>query len=288
MRKVVITGAAGFIGGSLARRFAHENCEVVGIDRIEPPTSAISRFVSARLNEEIDPEVFLHADLLIHCAHDMSAGSYRANVEGTRLWAEQARRGGTRSQLFLTSVSAHRQSPSEYGRAKFELESWFVNAGEYVIKPGLVAGPGGSFAALVSMIRTMKVVPIPGANKIRLALTDIGTLSQVILNFEHLKKGSVCNLIQPHWPGFLDFAKAIRRCLGIKGTIIPLNVQTAKLALWLAGKIQFPLPPTLNYSSFCALEQSQRYGYESWYGDLGLQVHTTEELLEIYRREVSR
>ncbi len=286
MRKVVITGAAGFIGGSLAKRFADENCEVVGIDRIEPSMPAFSRFICARLNEKIDPEVFLRVDLILHCAHDMSPGSYRANVDGTRLWAEQARQRGARSQLFLTSVSAHRQAPSEYGRAKFALESLFLNEGGYVIRPGLVAGPGGSFAALVGMIRTMKVVPIPGANKIRLALTDIGTLSQVILNFEQLKKGSVCNLVQPHWPGLWDFAKAIRRCLGIQGAIIPLNVQTAKLVLWVAGKFRFPLPPTLNYASFCALEQSQRYGYESSYGDLGLQVRTLEELLQLYRGKV--
>lgn len=285
--KVVITGAAGFIGGSLARRFTDENCDVVGIDRVEPYLPAFSRFVCARLNEKIDPEVFSRADLILHCAHDMSPGSHRTNVDGTRLWAEQARQKGAHNQLFLTSVSAHRQAPSEYGRAKSELESYFLNEGGYVIRPGLVAGPGGSFAALVGMLRSMKVVPIPGANKIRLALTDIEALSQVILNFEQLKKGRVCNLIQPHWPGFLDFAKAVRRCLGIKGAIIPLNVQIAKLVLWVAAKLRFPLPPALNYASFCALEQSQKYGYESSYGDLGLQVRTLEELLELYSGKVS-
>jgi nucleoside-diphosphate-sugar epimerase len=281
--KVVITGASGYIGGALARRFVAAGCEVLGIDRIESPIPSSHRLIRASLNEPVDAEIFRFADLVIHCAHDMSPGSYRRNVDGTRKWADQARECGTRNQLFLTSVSAHRRAPSEYGKAKFELESYFLEKGEHVVRPGLVAGPGGSFAAIVGMLRNRAVVPVPGANKIRLALTDIQTLSQVILNFEKLRKGTCYNLIQPEWPGFWDFAKKVRHHFGVQGMTIPLNVQAAKLVLWVAGVLRFPLPATLNYASFCALEQSQKYGYESSYGILGLPARSVEELLEVYR-----
>jgi nucleoside-diphosphate-sugar epimerase len=281
--KIVITGASGYIGGFLARTFVAAGCEVLGIDRIESSIPSSHRLIRASLNEPMDAEIFRFADLVIHCAHDMSPGSYHRNVNGTRKWADQARECGARNQLFLTSVSAHRQAPSEYGKAKFELETYFLEKKEHVVRPGLVAGPGGSFASIVGMLKNMTVVPVPGANKIKLALTDIQTLSQTILNFEKLKKGTCYNLVQPIWPGFWDFAKKVRHYLGVKGVAIPLNVQVAKLALWVAGALRYPLPATLSYDSFCALEQSQKYGYESSYGVLGLRARSLEELLAVYR-----
>ena len=280
--KVVITGASGYIGGTLAKQFLAKDCEVAGIDRIEASIPGLSRFLLARLNEPAEPGIFANADLVIHCAHDMSPGSFQANITGTQLWARQAKSCGAKNQLFLTSVSSHRQAPSEYGRAKFELERFFLDEGEYVIRPGLVAGPGGSFAAIIRMLRTMAVVPIPGANKIRLALTDIRTLSQVILNFTQLDQGRVYNLIQPHWPGFWDFAREVRRYFGVRGVTVPLNVHAARLLLRAAGVLRLPLSATLNYSSFCALEQSQKYGYESSYDALGLPARSLTQLLEIY------
>jgi nucleoside-diphosphate-sugar epimerase len=285
--KVVITGASGYIGGTLARRFAAAGHEVLGIDRIESPIPSSHRLIQASLNEPVDAEVFRHADLVVHCAHDMLPGSFRRNVDGTRKWANQARECGARNQLFLTSVSAHRCAPSEYGQAKFELESYFMEKGDRVIRPGLVAGPGGSFAAIVSMLRNKAIVPVPGANRIRLALTDIQTLTRVILDFEKLKKGTCYNLIQPDWPGFWDFASKVRRHFGAQGMAIPLNIHAAKLLLWVAGVLRYPLPATLNYASFCALEQSQKYGYESSYGILGLRALSLEELLEVYSGDMS-
>lgn len=277
--KVVITGVSGFVGSRMAGAFLSRGDTVVGISRSDPKRIDLHRFIRAKLNEKLDATCFEGADLVVHAAHDNTAGTTQTNVKGTLNWFEQAKKNGVRTQLYFTSVSAHPDAPSEYGKVKFQLERFFIEQGERVVRPGLVVGPGGRFGDMVHFLKRLPWAPVLGGNRIRMKLIDILTLSHAILNYEALKKGVVYNLFQPAPVGLLDLAHAIRRRIGVKGPLIPVSVGLSKRLLRL-GEIAGLLPPPMSYANFNALVQSQDYDYVSSYTELGIPSKTLEELLD--------
>jgi len=278
--KIVITGASGFIGSELAAHFYARGDQVIGISRRESRSAAWHTFFQTSLGQSCDPAAFQNADLVIHTAHDRTKGACQTNVSGTKLWFDQARRAGAHLQLFLSSVAAHREAPSEYGRAKFILEEYFFKEGGLVIRPGLVVGHGGTFMEMLHFLTRFPVVPIPGGDRLKVVLTDITTLSEVALKHSFLKKRAIYNLFQPEWIGLYSLGREIRRLFKVRGFLLPLPIALSKFMIKMAEKVW--LPQTLSYESLCNTEKSQYYGYVSSYPELGLPIKTLTEMLKTY------
>ena len=108
-QRVFITGAGGFIGSALSRRYATLGAEVLGVDVEADADRAI---VAGDISEPGPWQ--LHAagcDLFIHTAALVSnaAGldrSWRVNVVGTRRALDAAVRGGARRFVHFSSVRA--------------------------------------------------------------------------------------------------------------------------------------------------------------------------------------
>jgi nucleoside-diphosphate-sugar epimerase len=107
VRRVLITGAAGFIGRALAERMRGDGFEVVGVDLEADPGAGIVAGDVAKPGPWQEAargcEVVVHTAALVGMPTDVSR-FWHVNVRGTRLALEAARDAGARRFVHLSSV----------------------------------------------------------------------------------------------------------------------------------------------------------------------------------------
>jgi NADH dehydrogenase len=169
-RRLLITGASGYIGRRLVSAARERGFEVVATVR-EPRHRAPARGVtvgSFDLTRTDDLDGMLAGiDGVIHLAAIIAESSRPAgadedlNVSGTRRLLDAARRQGVRRFVFLSSQSAAEDSPTSYGRSKWEIEQLLNGKGECSVRTGLVSGgpPRGVYGTLFRLVKRMPVLP---------------------------------------------------------------------------------------------------------------------------------
>jgi nucleoside-diphosphate-sugar epimerase len=107
-RRVLITGASGFIGRALVQRFAELGSEVVGVDLVADPAAGI--VAGSTLQPSAWAQQLAGADLVIHTAAIVSNTAprtqvWRVNVLGTQRVLQAAVAAGVRRFVFLSSIT---------------------------------------------------------------------------------------------------------------------------------------------------------------------------------------
>lgn len=214
--KIVLSGATGFLGSALRRHWQSAGYTVTD-------TGAY------RLGEKIPAGLFDGADVFVHAAHAFGPGQMQCNVDGASALVDSAR---VQRQLFLGSLSAHAGARSEYGATKFAIERLFLDRGHTVVRPGLVAGPGGLFQRLTGNLQKWRVVPLvdPHTRDVAvIALTDF--LAAVTAIVESNRTGA-WNLFAPDLLTPAEFARAVWRAPGV---VVPIPGRVAEIGLAAAG-----------------------------------------------------
>lgn len=194
MKRVLVTGANGFIGIALCRCLHAEGFEVVAALRsqdtrfaLQGVRSVIIGHINAQTNWN---EVVAGVDIVVHLAarvHAMSEvqrrqiDAYRAvNVEGTENLAECAARAGVKRLIFLSSIKVNGEentntyseqcppSPEDaYGVSKMEAERILKEIADksamevVILRPPLVYGPGVKANFLTLMRLVSQKIPFP-------------------------------------------------------------------------------------------------------------------------------
>jgi len=203
MKTILISGANGFIARHLAKKLKRPGFRIIGTSRwlreIENFDSIYEGKLMTPLKDVFERE---HVDVFIHCANYTGDNDYKINVDGTKLWAEQAKANGVRLQIFMSSISAKMDSPSSYGRAKYCLENWFINNGHVVLRLGLVIGNGGIFQRVLTMVKKYPLIPLLDKGKALVYITGIEFLcdvvNDIIMGEELIQKRRTWNLFQPN------------------------------------------------------------------------------------------
>lgn len=187
--RVVVTGASGFIGRSIAARLRHGGDSVIGVDR-QP--SAVDQIVAGDVSVPGDwQRAFAGADLVVHTAALVSnaptlADAWTVNVLGTRNVLDAAVRAGMPRFVHISSVrvfsdldfpdgvtESHPVRPdgNPYVDTRVASEQAVLQAhaaGEMavtVVRPGDVYGPGS---------RPWTVLPVEMIKKNRFLLPAMG------------------------------------------------------------------------------------------------------------------
>ena len=214
---IVVTGASGFLGGSLVRQLASSNAFTVRAPLRRTGVclpDAVVALPIADLDASTDwqhvlpgVDVVVHASARVHVMHEAAANPLaefrRTNVEGTLNLARQAAAAGVRRFIFISSIKVNGEATSPgkpfsahdtpapldpYGRSKAEAEQGLrelaVATGMEVviIRPVLVYGPGVK-ANFLNMMRWLsKGVPLPfGAIHNRRSLVSLDNLISLIV-----------------------------------------------------------------------------------------------------------
>lgn len=212
-RKIVVTGASGFVGHALARRLHCEGEQVLGICRSDGNFG----FPVAKMPSFDDPgalaESLNGADAVVHCAaraHQMQdtaedplSAFRKINRDMTLSVARQSAERGVSRFVFLSTIkvngestsgrgpftpdeSAHPEDP--YGFSKFEAEQGLIELASetgmevVIIRPPLVYGPGvkGNFASMIKLVD--RGLPLPlGAVHNKRSLVALENLVDLII-----------------------------------------------------------------------------------------------------------
>ena len=146
--KFIVTGASSGIGQALRKRYT-ECPKDFGGDLI---------FLSNdwRLGNEFQTED--DNCRLIHLAHSRTL-TLEQNIAAINKISNLIIPGS----IFLSTVSAHSQSQSNYGKSKFHIENYFLNRGATVVKSGLICAehPKAMLKLLHRLVIRFPIIPLP-------------------------------------------------------------------------------------------------------------------------------
>lgn len=288
-KRVLVTGASGFIAGHFCRRMAAEGWEVFGVDRAGAPVPhGYMRVFPVGLGESMAgvlAETQPHA--ILHTALDPAPNRYDVNVGGTRRWLEEGQAAGVGVQVLLSSLSAAENALAEYGRGKWALEQAFNATGEVTVRLGVVVGQGGMFARLVESARRSPVIPLLGGGRQLLYVLGVERLAEILrdmarANGEGLRSRS-WNLPQPEPYTLREVMDAIVRGYGFKRVTLSLPVRPALWGVELLEKqplVRLPVSST----NVRGLMQAGRQTFPSDFPRFGYPEQSLDELVRLARR----
>jgi len=271
---VAITGASGFVGSALARRFAASGWDVVALVRNPRATrSDVVRAVPYDLQGGPPPGALAGVDCLVHTAY--VKGDLAVNVEGTRRLVDAARADGASSAVFVSSMSAG--SPSIYGQQKQLTETLFDGPHDAVIRPGLVIGDGGLLGETVRFMRRWRIVPLVDGGQQPMQTIGVEDLASAIQTVVEHRLAGVWTIADPRPVTYAHVYRAIAAALGLRVLFVPIPF--AALLAAVRGARLLRLPLGLSEDNLRGLRASRYVDSTADLERLGLEVEPLEHRL---------
>ena len=250
MKTIGITGAAGFIGSRLVEHFAARGWTVRALQRV-PQGLALPNVTrhTFRLPDLVHESDIAGLDALVHAAvQEWRPGAATdadvSNREGTRRLIAHARTHGARV-VFLSTLSAHDQAESHYGRSKLEVEGLFDAARDTILRLGLVMDRrGGLFGGMVETLRSAAVVPLVdgGRQPIQtLAMDDLVRIVERVIEHDIAGRFDVAD---PGVHRMRDLYEAILRTRPGRPLLVPVPLALVSFGAGLLETLQVPAPVT--------------------------------------------
>jgi len=265
MKRVLVTGASGFIAGHLSRRLSEAGFRVVGTSRTGKSEPGFEKVYNVSLGETLASVLAdSPVDAVIHAANHSGADEFSINYDGTRRWFDDARSAGVGLQVLLSSLSARENAQTGYGKSKYELERLFLAANEVCFRLGVVVGDGGMFDRIRQSM-SAPVVPILDNGSARVFVLGIEFLCDVIAdcierNGED-RRARIWSLQQPTPVTLRQLMETIRAAYGYRCLFVPVPSLPVLAILSLVEKLPLNLPVTS--TNVRGLRQSRNDDFES-------------------------
>lgn len=279
MIKVAVTGAAGFIGAHLCRALEAKPDAFEVIRWIRTPETSRDR--RCILPDVIDERCFQeNIDVLVHLAYvtrfKNAEETQKINLQGSQHLFHLAKKHGVK-MIFVSSMGAHPEAQSWYGRTKYQLEQAlardFRNQSPYcIIKPGLVIGDGGLFERMVATLEKVRFAPLFWGGQQPLQTVSIEDLIQGMMCVLFQEKVGTYHMVESEAHPIKDFYFTLMKHLKIKPRLVSLpGDMVLKLVRWMEY-LGIHLPIT----SDNLLGLKHPYTFASDFSSLGIQPLSME------------
>ena len=275
---IAITGAGGLLGTALARRLAADGNPVLALSRRDPALPGV-RWQAYDLAGEAPSAAALEGiDVIVHAAFAMgSSGPALEELNRTAaLRLRDAARAQRRHLVFISSMSAHADAASSYGRAKWVIEQDLDPAQDAIVRPGLIIGPGGVYARMLGMLRRTPVVPVffGGGQPVQpIALDDLVEALRVIVT---RRLAGIYNLGQPVPLTIRQLYARMMAAAHLRRPLLPLPGGLAALALRATEGLGLRLPVTRE--NLLGQKQLRAFDTEASLARLGLTLKPLEAM----------
>ena len=282
MKTVLITGAGGFIAGHLAVLLKQKGHRVIGVSRSTVRNAEFDKTHTAALGETLEPVLSERPiDAIVHCANHTGADEYETNVVGTGRWFDEAKTHGVGLQILMSSLSAHADAASEYGRSKFALEQKFRSSGEVSFRMGLVVGNGGMFERMKASQRRLPIVPLLDNGSPRVYVLGIHALCEMLYRCiesggESLR-GGIWRVQQPTPHVLRDVMKSIRNHFRFRCRFFPVPSLPVLWLLMILERLPLKLP--VNSTNLRGLRAGRFVEFESDFARFGCEEETLDDLV---------
>jgi len=263
LKRILVTGASGFVGRRLCAHLVNEGWQVRAAVRgtsVTPLAGGIDGHLVPDIGPETDwsealsgVEAVVHLAARVHVMHESAMEGLRehrrVNTEGTAALARAAARAGVQRFVYLSTIKVNGERTLDrpfteadapapvdaYGRSKLEAEQALARIAAdtglpaTVFRPPLIYGPGvkGNFRRLISLVQ--RRIPLP-----------LGSISNARSML------GVDNMVSA-------IAAALRRAQPLTGTFLISDGQdlsTPELVHWIGAAmgrhpLVFPCPPSL-------------------------------------------
>jgi nucleoside-diphosphate-sugar epimerase len=278
---IAVTGASGFIGGQLVSHLAQKHT-VIALKRRLDNTNQPN--VEELLFDLTKPETFENvngADALVHCAYiEFSPKNKNAssqNIEGTIALANFCKEKGIHF-IFLSSMSAHADALSEYGKHKFAIERKLSGKGQTIIRPGLVIGNSGLFHNIKNVIAKSSIIPLIGGGNQPIQVVTVNELCSVIEQVAINKTDGFYSVATPQVYTMKELYKAIAAGQNKRVRFINLPFGFMKFALTIAEGIGLNLP--VKTENLNGLKQLRAFDTQADLNKLGITLMSLEEAVK--------
>ena len=198
MKRVIITGAAGFVGSALAKQLSMEGYQVIPISFTDLLQKKIDRLPGA--------DICIHLAARVHVMNDThsnpKAEYRRINFEGTKFLVELSSHAGVKRFIYMSTVKVVAESsainrpltigdipaPTDpYAISKLESEKYLLNFGKtsgmevVIIRPPLIYGKGvkANFLSLIKAAQKGIPMPFLGVKNLR-SLVSLQNLASFV------------------------------------------------------------------------------------------------------------
>ncbi len=209
--------------------------------------------------------------MVVHCAYDLStdAGAHARNVAAALALRDAAHKAGARF-MFISSMSAHAEALSAYGRSKWEIEQ-SIGAGEdAVIKPGIIVGAGGLYSRIRASLVRMPIVPLFYGGNQPIQPIAVDDLVSATWRLIRERRVGTWALGTPDPITLRDLYRRILRALGRRAHFLPVPGEFALRSLRFAERCRIRLPVTSD--NLLGLKCLRAFDVQTAIRDLGIEL----------------
>jgi nucleoside-diphosphate-sugar epimerase len=225
---IIITGAGGFLGSNLVTHFSKKGWHVIAFVRQPDKYKRLKKvsYVAYDLSDRTDDTLFKGADYLVHAAYMKQDSRYKnafeVNVEAAKKLLAAGRKYQLKKNIFISSMSAHEDAVSVYGKQKLAIEKLFNTKNDLSLRCGLMLGDGGIVRQMVGFMKSKHVVPLIDDGKQPLQIVAMYDLVRVIESALTSNISGSLTIATPEIYTYKEFYQAIARRLKIKVAYIPV------------------------------------------------------------------
>ncbi|HLP21883.1 MAG TPA: NAD-dependent epimerase/dehydratase family protein, partial [Chitinophagales bacterium] len=245
--RIAITGSAGFIGAEMVNYLSSRH-DILALQRKAGGGKANVQIRQFDLTNDSTFNAVSDCDVLVHCAFIKSDKknklAFKQNVEATVKLAQLCKEKGVHF-IFLSTMSAHSEALSNYGKHKFEIENLLPRENVCVLKLGLVIGStGGLFHSIKGIVSKAAAIPLVDGGTQPIQVIHISDLCKIVETVAQQRITGTYNVGTPQVYRLKDLYAQIALAENKTPKFISIPFWFMKLALGTLELLPIQLPVT--------------------------------------------